>query len=694
MSLPFNNNFGYQPYVQNSYQKPDQREGPHIGQGGLINNQPTLNRPGHVQIPHFLHSGVPPESPFVQGAEEMNPVFYQQLQQQPPLQLQVAGNQHFHTQQQYPQTHQHHHTQQATGHLFQGSGFQPMPSDPQRMLFIPNIQWPYEQQQQQQQQQLYPSGPIGQTQNPYHLYMGTLHYSQPYFASHPAIHPRHASFNVISNGHRSLLLIMTSQPRVNSEPTMPSMAASRIRTNSNAGHYKPLQTKRNAKPRINELSGIENKKQQYLSKEVSPIEYGELSLDYLNKHFQAALNITVPSTVEGDNRFELLLSNELEFELLDLYIHKLSEFLDIFWPLEIFQKVIPSLAVYDDTKMLLYSVLYFSSIILHRISPERIEQSIPVNYYQQCIKMIRYNLSSSEVADVNEAMISRCLLSTTMLCVSELSLIGVDGTHVQGVYSIFSSLLERSTQSHSLLKSSPFYELCFWAVYKCDQLLSFKLNLPLYSSVEKYWRKLDPKYFELFDNFASVDLDDETFSKEKTFWWKKKFLILGSQINDFKYSEEVLTEDESNGLFQKWSTLKSSLDEAEARLPISLKPIIYKPASNENVFPVTFFIDEIIVAIALSIKIAKLHLYESLLRRLDNKSPKVQEQLALYPSNFEKKIAKDIIGMIKTYESNIGVMTAGAYALRKVTCYIVDEPVPFAEVESLVDKVIELCHLR
>lgn len=506
-------------------------------------------------------------------------------------------------------------------------------------------------------------------------------------------------------------------------------------------HFKPTKPKKNSKPRINKIQKLELpvKKPDQMKRKALMETIGEFSLEDLYQHFQDVLKIEKPKS-SPPGLFQLKLKNDLECQLFDLFVNNLSNSIDIFLPQRVFQKIIPELALYDETNMITDSIFCLSALMLQRIRPDKLEHSVPIKYYHQCIKSIRHYLSMPGV-EANEGIISRCLLSTILLCIYEMFFVAIDTTYVKGASSLLVSIILKRTNKKNLLKESPFHEICFLAMFICDLILSLKFNLPSMYSIENFWKPLDTEYFESFEtysnntndglrsddkdndedeakiasniensddeddkpNFADAsprmeirDLNFNILPKQSTIWWFHKTFINFSFINDYNNEAEVITKEdfEMNKPFQRYLELKKLVEDYDNSLPSSLNPIIYKPINQERLFPVIYFKDELTAIIGLNAMLSKVALYESLVCKNNTKIPLVIQELNKYPANYAKKISKDIIGIMKTYDGNINVWSNNIHSVRRVAKYIHDEPAEFEEFSNLVNKIIATCHLK
>lgn len=472
--------------------------------------------------------------------------------------------------------------------------------------------------------------------------------------------------------------------------------------------FKPTKPKKNSRPRINKINDLPKR----LKRGKDP--QSEYSLEFLCSHFEDVLKIEKP---KDSGLFQLKLKTELECQLFDLFVHLLSNSIDIFLPQNVFKKIVPELALYDETNMITEAIFCLSSLMLQRIYPDKLEPSIPIKYYHRCIKSIRNYLSIPGV-ESNDGILSRCLLSTILLCIYEMFFVAIDATYVKGASSLLVSIIIKS-EKKNLLKNSPFHEICFLGMFMCDLILSLKFNSPTMFSIENFWRPLDPEYFGSYDsndfesnnededNLAVSDEDDfespeiknisfSLVSKLSTLWWLHKTFINFSYINDYNNEVDVITkyDFETNKPFQKYLQLKKLIDDYETSFPASLNPIIYKPIDGDRLFPIIFFKDEITAIIGLNFKLSKVALYEALIAKNNTQNPLVIKELNMYPLNYAKKICKDIIGIIKTYDGNVNIWSTNIHTIRQVAKYIYDEPAEFEEFSQLVKKILTMCHLN
>lgn len=466
-------------------------------------------------------------------------------------------------------------------------------------------------------------------------------------------------------------------------------------------NYKPTHTKKNSRPKINKIVNVPKKhtrKRRY--------EIGEHSNDELFAKFLEVLGIKSERT-DLRKSYRLIIEDPLEQKLFDLFVNQLSVFIDVFLAEKHFQKIIPELALLDETRLILDSIFCFSSLIFQRMSPSDIDPLCPLKYYQKVVNSIRYHLSLPE-ADIPETgILARCLISTNILCIYELFFIAIDSTYVKGAGSILLSILSKWNKSESLLKDSPFYNTCFWAMFVCDLILSLKLEARTTYSLEKTWRALEPEFFESFETYPEENTEpveggvtqllqsSYLVSRKATTYWLHKIMMLFCDITEYLNACEVTTKEdfEANTKFEKWKSLELKLNDFEMNMPIYLKPLITKPSSPDRLFPLIYFRDEQTAIVALNFKLAKLSLHVALCRNTVVKDTNlVKKAKDGYPEDFREKLCKDLVGIMCTYDSNQKIWPVNIHALRQVSKYLKKDSVEYAELKKLVMRIAKFMH--
>lgn len=468
--------------------------------------------------------------------------------------------------------------------------------------------------------------------------------------------------------------------------------------------FKPQHTKR-TRPKINKILS-----EGHDSRQKIPIpDLAEESMDDVFADFASAFNINRPR-LDITKACDLLLLGPFEKQLFDLYVQKIAVFIDVFLPRGgRFQLIVAELALYDDTRTILDSIFCLSSLILQRMKPESMDSLSPLKFYQRLLSLIQTNLYRSENESFDSGLLARCLISTNLLCIFELFFVASDSTYVKGAGSILMSILSRKSVSGLLLKSSDFFRSCFLAMYVCDLVLSLKLEAPSMYSLEKVWQPLDPEFFGMFDNYPDSrpapnspqdlpqDLSFYLFTKESISWWQHKILFLLGLINAFAHLHEVITfrDFESGKRFVEWQNLKRKLEEFERYLPLHLKPLFLEPPPARLSIPLVYFKDERSAIVGINLRIANLVLLGALSRRMHVRDTLVvDKEILKYSRTYKENIAKEIAGIMKTYDSNMKIWPVNIHALRQAAKFVDSELGAYDELKQLTVKVVRVCFTR
>lgn len=465
-------------------------------------------------------------------------------------------------------------------------------------------------------------------------------------------------------------------------------------------HYKPTHTKKNSRPKINKI--VSSLKKDFKK---NRFEIGENSNDELYAKFLEVLGIQRART-DLRQTYRLIIEDPLERKLFDFFVNHLSVFIDVFLADKHFQKIISELALYDETRLILDSIFCFSSLIFQRMSPSEIDPLCPLKYYQKVVNSIRYHLSLPAADTPESGILARCLISTNILCIYELFFIATDSTYVKGAGSILLSILSRWNKSESLLRDSPFYNTCFWAMFVCDLILSLKLETCTSYSLEKTWRACEPAFFESFETYPEQDevnggensqllQSSYLVSRKSTTYWLHKIMMIYCDITEYLNASEVITKEDydANFKFDKWNMLLSKLNDYEANMPIYLKPLVTKPSGPDRLFPLIYFRDEQTAIVTLNFKLAKLSLHLALCRNTAVRNTElVRKALAKYPPDFEETLCKDLIGIMLTYDSNQKIWPVNIHVLRQVSKYLKKDSAEYKELKNLVIRIAKFMH--
>ncbi|EGW34323.1 uncharacterized protein SPAPADRAFT_149038 [Spathaspora passalidarum NRRL Y-27907] len=458
--------------------------------------------------------------------------------------------------------------------------------------------------------------------------------------------------------------------------------------------FKPPKPKENTRPRINKLTTPQENSTRLFKHPITDI--GEYSIDELKQLFLNHLHMIEPTNKLSS--FSANLKNEIEYQMFNYFVNNLSSQLDVFFEVKVYSEIVSQMALYDDSGILLQSVFCLSSLMLHRMMPDKIDASLPIKYYHHSIKTIKSYL---DMFNHDMGVCSKCLLATTLLSVYEFYFTSIEDIYTGNAASILASIIQsdNSRNKSSPLLDSVFLATCFWSVFTLGFIQSLKnVRVNIYS-VDLFWKALDSEYFTVFDKYMVLTEASEpktTLSKTETVWWFRKTILICSQISDFKGEVNVPTQQdvEQNQSFKKWIELKDILVDFENKAPDGLFPVIYHSNSDSGAFPTIFFKDELSTLIGINRALAKLLLFESLLVKTNIQAREVRDELSKFPPGYEKKLAKDLIGIIKCYDSNSTIWPLNLHVLGYVQAYLADEEQAINEMSPLITKLSKVCNLN
>ncbi|KAG7663484.1 uncharacterized protein J8A68_003031 [[Candida] subhashii] len=469
---------------------------------------------------------------------------------------------------------------------------------------------------------------------------------------------------------------------------------------SSSSHFKPPQPKQNTRPRINKLSS-----EQYVVKTTirkPTFKLGEYSTRELKQIFFNHCDIVIHNNHGGDRSFyfESKIKTDFELQMFDYFVNSVSNIIDVYFDKRIYAEIVSEIALFEETNIILNAIFCLSSLMLHRLTPNKVDPSLPIKYYQNAVKIIKYHLESNLLED---GIASRCLLATSLLCLYEFFFSSIQGIYLDNATNILASIIGAKTRNKSsALLESPFLGTCFWGIFLMGFIQSLKNGQMNTYSVEKFWKSLDSEYFKIFDKYSLLrenEFGNEVLANMETVWWFRKTILNCSKILDFKHEIIVLSKEdiESNKQLIKWVELKNMIMNFEQRISPALEPVVYKQPSNddddEDCFPMIYFKDELSALIGLNRSLAKILLFESLLKTTKIHSQMFPHQLARFPPNYCKKLANDMIGIIQTYDSNLAIWPLNLHIIRHVGHYLQDDPNVAKQLDSLVERMLMFCKL-
>lgn len=461
-----------------------------------------------------------------------------------------------------------------------------------------------------------------------------------------------------------------------------------------SNNYKPPQPKNNTRPRIHKLSA-----DRYLVKNnvrKPTFKLGEYSTKELKEIFFNHVKITIDDS-ERSFYFENKIKTDFERQMFEYFCNSLSQSLDVYFDKKIYGEIVSEIAIYEDTDIIVNAIYCLSSLMLHRITPDKVDPSLPIKYYQESVKIMKYHLESETLED---GIASRCLLAATLLCLYEFFFSSIQGVYADNATNMLASIIGAKTRNKaSPLLDSLFLGTCFWAIFLMGYIKALKNGHVNAYSVELFWNSLDSEYFKIFDKYLlsrENEVKTEIVTNMETVWWFRKTILNCSKIADFRNEIQVLTKEEfeSNQSLTKWVELKNMIINFEERILSALEPIIYKPNKDgSSCFPLVYYKDELSALIGLNRMLAKILLFETLMIKTNIHSQLVQHQLARFPPGYCKRLAMDIVGIIQTYDSNLAIWPLNLHIIKHVGHYVHDDPNAGKQLDTLVERMLTVCKL-
>lgn len=456
-------------------------------------------------------------------------------------------------------------------------------------------------------------------------------------------------------------------------------------------NYKPIQTKRNVKPRINKIEGS-HPGPAHASQSTAHASHashatpggsttrghgqgaapapsppapaaaparlpGEVVTDAIFNHLLAELGISRPVGDTVTLSYQLKLKNPLEFQLFEYFTTTLLPALDLYLPHPLFGRVVPDLALYDDTNMLLHLVLCVLLVAHARRTPDPL--SVPLRYYHQAIQLIRHQLAAPGVEQLSHGVIARCLLLTVFLCIYEMFFVAVDLTYVRGALTILLLILARKPRG--VLAELPLYYACFVVILACDAYRGLLCDAPPMFSVPRFWAPLDPQFFA---RLADPGADPGSWQLAPGSWQLARLLLLLLAATELRWRPGCLSQPEhqANQPLAEWRRLVARTD---AVVRASVPPTIYTWASDQR-YPVVYFGLATAAMAWINVQVVRVLLYETLATRPPRDDGLVDHELAQYLGDYAGRVCREVVGVVRTYEGNRALWQALVHCLRFV----------------------------
>ncbi|MCH0630079.1 hypothetical protein JNB11_08940 [Kocuria palustris] len=454
-----------------------------------------------------------------------------------------------------------------------------------------------------------------------------------------------------------------------------------------ASNFKPIQTKKNLKPRINKivkgLMVLPPTTRRRAPRKLAPVVVGEVVNDDVFDHYAREMGLSRPLDATVLALCQLRLKLPLEFALFDTFCATIQPALDVYLPHRVWGLIIPEIALYDDTNVVLDAVLCLALMVYARqplmatlIAP--LAPEIAVKYHQRAVALIEQQLPRA--AD-DYSIMARAMVATVVLCIYETFLPPLDASYVDSASVLLFQLVRRPELRGGRsgrppgLERLPLYQLCFTMLMVCDVYQALKQEQPCWCPSDQFWQALDPDMYEGLDDYSRGQAaPDAPMVAAATGWWLLKLVHLLGVINDFRCLPLVLLyEDyECNRPLQTWRQLQRQLTEFDAQYPQGLAPIVYQWDPLTLAFPTIYFRSPAHAIVYLHRKMAHLCLYEALQRRPHRDDGAAAAELDKLGADHPQRLAREIFGVFSTYDGNPSMLGVMMPCLRLVTAHLGD----------------------
>ncbi|ODV94934.1 hypothetical protein PACTADRAFT_50776 [Pachysolen tannophilus NRRL Y-2460] len=379
--------------------------------------------------------------------------------------------------------------------------------------------------------------------------------------------------------------------------------------------------------------------------------------------------------IEKSDGSDPYICDPLDALLLDNFINNISAWLDIYCSVPFFTKLLPHIALFEESGMIMNCMLSCGALYLHRDQPNTYDSAFSMKYYNTALKQM-----SMELGEKNR-ILTRTLISSVLLNLYESfagDFLDINQlNHITGSRIILLEILNNEANSKKVqfrkkknrdsnsfllsekyvkkidlnkvysLENTEFLESLFWIITINDLTDSLKWELPNRWSLQNpnttiltlappstlHDQLFNSKISEYLSRYFDVDFksSDGSFCAEKDdLWWLRKSAFDLEMINDFLNQNFCLTQDDfvSQKMVKKWIELKKIVDSFGKAIPQSLRKIGYNKYSdnkyeaengeklNSN-FPMVLFKDETSALININYHLSCLLLYESLITRTE-----------------------------------------------------------------------------
>lgn len=336
--------------------------------------------------------------------------------------------------------------------------------------------------------------------------------------------------------------------------------------------------------------------------------------------------------------------NEVESMLVTHFIYEVAPLMDCYCASPIYSSLLPKVAAFDDSGLILNCIYACSALFLHYLKPQEFDIKFCLRFHNAALQQLRVKIS--DFSKIN----ALCLVASVLLNFesqmfdefqgeADESVYPLHNNKTYGSWILFMDVLTELIHSRNItsFETDSFVQTCFWTIISHEYLLCIKLHEPTFFAMHSHSSNpevafqfhaptISPveKSLEhiVHDLFAPYDIDlsllsPESLQAKDSTWWLHLSMFNLLQNNNFVNHPYVETHDDcvNDRITKKWLHLKHRNEDFAVCLPETCKKVINVPADNkERKFPRIMLSDTQSTLIFLNHHLSCILLYVGLFR--------------------------------------------------------------------------------
>lgn len=370
------------------------------------------------------------------------------------------------------------------------------------------------------------------------------------------------------------------------------------------------------------------------------------SISALPMHGETTLNIQ-PEMMElskNASATDPFVCNEVESMLMTHFINEVAPLMDCYCASPIFSSLLPKLAAFDGSGLILNCIYACSALFLHYLKPQEFDIKFCLRFHNAALQQLRVKIG--DISKIN----ALCLVASVLLNFesqmfdefqkeTDENVSPMHNNKTYGSWILFMDVLSEFIQAQKIanLETDSFVQTCFWTIISHEYLLCIKSHKPTFfamrshshnpevafqfhadpiSPVEKSVEHIVHDFFSPYDIDLSMLSPDSFHAKDST-WWLHLSIFNLLQNNNFVNHPYVETHNDfaNDKITKYWLHLKRRNEDFAVCLPETCKKIINVPADNkERMFPRIMLCDTQSTLIFLNHHLSCILLYVGLFR--------------------------------------------------------------------------------